>query len=80
VALVRCRTHNRVATGAHTCLAGIGLCTRIAVITGTSIGLVWIRANPRAGVAHPGGVTLIERGADFGRARCADSGLTAVSD
>ena len=79
MALIGCGTDDRIATDADTRLTGVRLGAGVFVVTCGSVGLVWIRTCPRAGVAHPGGVALIERGADNGRSSCAGSALACLT-
>jgi len=79
--LIQGCTYDRV--GAYTAarLAGVGLGASIAVITGRSVGLDWIRTDSSTGIANTCIVTLIERRTNHGigsgtGARLASIGLS----
>src|SRR5207237_550623 len=75
--LIGRRADYRITTGAHSCLTGIGLRTRVAVIARRTIALVGKRAGAVA-VTRAGLVTLIGSCAREGRARARTVGANVA--
>ena len=63
MAIIGSSTDQGIHTDAHTGKAHVELRARVAVITGGTVRLVWIRALTRDRIAHPDAVALIHGGA-----------------
>ncbi len=64
MALIQCRTDDRIAAGTRSGLARIRLRARVAVIAGFAIGRIGIGTHTRGRIAHAGFVALVGRRAD----------------